>query len=45
MNKPNGADLLALLVKLLAEQEGVRITYNIEKGDKNEKKKIPQHTA
>jgi hypothetical protein len=28
--KPNGADILALLVKLLAEQEGVKVDYTIE---------------
>lgn len=28
---PNGVDLLATLVKLLAEQEGVKVTYQIEK--------------
>lgn len=28
--RPNGKDLLALLVKLLAEQEGVKITYELE---------------
>lgn len=39
MNKPSGADILALLVKLLAEQEGVRITYTFENGEENEKKK------
>lgn len=27
---PNGNDLLNVLVKLLAEQEGVRITYKLE---------------
>ena len=27
---PNGKDLLALLVSLYAEQEGVRITYKTE---------------
>lgn len=27
MEKPNGKDLLKLLVSLLAEQEGVEITY------------------
>jgi hypothetical protein len=27
---PNGKDLLALLVRLLAEQEGVKITYEME---------------
>jgi len=30
MNKPNGADLLARLIDLLAEQESVKITYEIE---------------
>ena len=28
--EPNGKDLLALLIDLLAEQEGVKITYQIE---------------
>jgi hypothetical protein len=28
--RPHGKDLLALLVKLLAEQEGVKITYTTE---------------
>lgn len=28
--KPNGKDLLQLLVKLLAEQEGVKIEYELE---------------
>ena len=28
--KPNGKDLLALLINLYAEQEGVQITYNLE---------------
>lgn len=30
MQKPNGKDLLAKLIELLAEQEGVTITYKIE---------------
>ena len=30
MKKPNGKDLLATLIKLYAEQEGVKITYQIE---------------
>ena len=30
---PNGNDLLNVLVKLLAEQEGVSITYELEKGE------------
>jgi hypothetical protein len=28
--EPNGTDLLATLIKLLADQEGVEITYTIE---------------
>lgn len=30
MKKPNGKDLLALLIKLLAEQEGVKVEAEIE---------------
>lgn len=30
MNEPNGKDLLATLIELLADQEGVKITYEIE---------------
>lgn len=30
MQKPNGKDILALLIRLLEEQEGVKITYEIE---------------
>lgn len=30
MKEPNGHDLLALLIELLAEQEGVKITYELE---------------
>lgn len=30
MNKPTGADILTLLVKLLADQEGVEIKYELE---------------
>ena len=29
MNTPNGRDLLATLIDLLAEQEGVKITYEL----------------
>ena len=29
MNKPSGKDLLAILVDLFAEQEGVKIEYEI----------------
>lgn len=30
--KPNGKDLLALLISLYAEQEGVTIKYELEEG-------------
>ena len=30
MQEPNGQDLLATLIKLLAEQEGVKISYEVE---------------
>ena len=30
MKEPNGRDLLAILVNLLAEQEGVTIKYEIQ---------------
>ena len=33
---PNGTDLLATLIKLLADQEGVQITYTLEKVERNE---------
>ena len=29
MNEPKGKDLLELLIRLLAEQEGVKITYEV----------------
>ena len=32
MQPPNGKDLLALLIRLLEDQEGVKITYEIEGG-------------
>lgn len=31
MKEPNGIDLLATLIKLLADQEGVKITYELVK--------------
>ena len=31
MNQPNGLDLLATLIKLLADQEGVKIEFELEK--------------
>lgn len=30
MEEPNGKDLLETLISLLAEQEGVKITYELE---------------
>ena len=30
MKTPNGAEILEILLKLYAEQEGVKIKYNIE---------------
>jgi hypothetical protein len=33
MNEPNGKDLLATLIELLADQEGVHIEYILEEGD------------
>lgn len=30
MQEPKGKDLLETLIKLLAEQEGVKITYELE---------------
>ena len=33
---PDGEKLLTTLIKLLAEQEGVKIKVVIEKGEKNE---------
>lgn len=30
MKEPNGLDLLATLIDLLADQEGVKITYELE---------------
>ena len=30
MSKPSGADLMAVLISLLADQEGVKITYELE---------------
>lgn len=35
MKEPNGADLLQTLIKLLAEQEGVKITCEIHKANIN----------
>jgi hypothetical protein len=32
MNTPKGIDLLATLINLLADQEGVKITYELEEG-------------
>ncbi len=35
MEKPNGADLLRTLIKLYADQEGVKITCEIHKTKNN----------
>ena len=35
MKEPNGKDLLATLIKLLEEQEGVKINYVIETKEKH----------
>jgi hypothetical protein len=35
---PNGTDLLATLIKLLADQEGVTITYTLEQKKEKEKR-------
>lgn len=34
MNEPRGFNLLATLIDLLADQEGVKITYQIETKEK-----------
>ena len=33
MKEPNGKDLLATLIDLLADQERVKITYTLEEGE------------
>lgn len=33
MNEPKGTDLLATLIELLADQEGVKITYEVVKNE------------
>jgi hypothetical protein len=43
MNKPSSKDILGLLVKLLADQEGVEITYQIIEGDLNHGTRISNH--
>lgn len=35
MKEPNGKDLLATLIKLFAEQEGVKIKYELEQVKKS----------
>lgn len=30
MEKPNGKDLMAILISLYAEQEGVKVKYKLE---------------
>lgn len=36
MKEPNGADLLRTLIDLYADQEGVKITYEIETKEKKQ---------
>ena len=38
--KPSGADLMAILINLLAEQEGIKITYELE--DKEDVRRMPK---
>ena len=38
MQEPKGIDLLATLIDLLADQEGVKITYELEQGNETRKK-------
>ena len=42
MKKPNGYDLLALLIDLYADQEGVRITYEFSDSVDNSVENYPQ---
>lgn len=37
MKEPNGLDLLATLIDLLADQEGVKITYELERVNHEQK--------
>lgn len=42
MNKePKGTDLLALLIDLLADQEGVKITYELTEEKKDVQRMLP----
>ena len=34
MKEPTGTDLLAILIKLYAEQEGVNITYEVQTNER-----------
>lgn len=36
--KPNGEQLLETLIKLLAKQEGVKVKYEIKKGERHGKR-------
>ena len=40
MSKPSGADLMAILINLLADQEGVEIKYELE--EKNNVRRVSQ---
>lgn len=37
MKEPKGADLLATLINLLAEQEGVKITYELKEKESEQR--------
>ena len=36
VEKPNGVDLLKTLIELLADQEGVKVNYKIEKKENDD---------
>ena len=40
MNKPSGRDLMDILISLLADQEGVKITYELE--GKEDVRRLPK---
>lgn len=45
VKKPSGKDLLALLIKLLADQEGVKITYETWKTANGQTVSVDAETA
>lgn len=44
-NKPNGFDLLALLINLYADQEGVKITFEMTDGEPDGGDEIKEASA